>query len=90
MPRKQIDNTIFREKFKQLEEKEGLSLSEVAARTGWSCVDRRSGRRKPDSSRVARTLGLVAESGKHRDAITYENAVKLCKALHIDYCDAGV
>lgn len=79
------DNTPFRERFRELEEKEGLSLGEVAARCGWVQVTEE--RERCDSSRVARQLGLSKDSGKYRTQITQENALLLCKALHIDPVD---
>lgn len=85
-----ISNKIFRERFQQLAEDEGLSLAEIASRVGWEATDRRTKQRKPDSSRVARTLGLVAEGGTKREYISYENAVLLCRALHVDYWEVGV
>lgn len=79
------DNTPFRERFQLLEEKEGLTLGEVAARCGW--VQMKNGKERCDSSRVARQLGMVVDAGKIRTHVTEENAVLLCKALHIDPCD---
>jgi hypothetical protein len=85
-----IPNQPFRERFKLLEEREGLTLAEVAYRVGWVAKDSRNGNEKPDSSRVARTLGMVQENGRSRDAVSYDNAVLLCDALHIDYWEVGV
>jgi hypothetical protein len=82
-------NKMFRERFQLLEEREGLTSSELALRIGWLTTDR-SGRQKPDSSRVTRLLGLVKDNGKLREEISYDNAVILCNALHIEYTDAGV
>lgn len=85
-----VPNAIFREKFRKLEGLEDLTLAEVAHRIGWVAKDSRNGKVKPDSSRVARTLGIVAESGVTRTAMSYDNAVLMCRALHVDYYEAGV
>jgi hypothetical protein len=90
VPKTLIPNQVFREKFIDLEWQEGLTLAEVAYRCGWVAKDSRNGKEKPDSSRVARTLGLVEEQGKFRESMSYDNAVLLCQALHIDYWEAGV
>lgn len=79
------DNTPFRERYRELESKEGLSLGEVAARCGW--IQWKGDKERCDSSRVARQLGLALDSGKYRTLITEENAKLLCKALHIDPVD---
>lgn len=84
-----IDNTMFRERFQKLEQREGLTLANVAVRAGWENKDR-EGRMKPDSSRVARLLGMTPDGKRVRDRVSYDNAVLLCNALHIDYTDAGV
>lgn len=80
-----FDNTPFRERFLELEAKEGLSLGEVAARCEWTQM--KGGKERCDSSRVARQLGLAKDSGRYRDTITQENALVMCKALHIDPVD---
>lgn len=90
MARERFSNEIFRNKFKELQQKEDLSLAEIASRIGWETRDKKTGESKPDSSRVGRTLGLVSENGSKRQHVSYENAVLLCKALHIDYQDVGV
>lgn len=82
-----IPNEIFRHRYKDLEECEGLALSEVSERMGFIAYDKKTGRRKPDSSRVARMLGLAKDGQK---SVSYENAVALCDALHIEYTDANV
>jgi len=78
-------NAPFRERFLELEEKEGLSLGEVAARCGW--VQWKKGKERCDSTRVARQLGMAVDCGKIRTEVTAENALLLCKALHIDPVD---
>lgn len=90
MPKDRISNKVFRDTFEYLQETEDLTLAEIAARIGWQTKDRRTGDTKPDSSRVGRTLGMVAESGKKRESVTYDNAVLLCDALHLDYHDVGI
>jgi hypothetical protein len=47
-------------------------------------------RGEPDSMRVARTLGIRPSNGVYRQHISYNQAVELCKALHVDYVDIGV
>jgi hypothetical protein len=78
------DNAIFLKRFKELEAKEGLTLAEVASRIGWTAKDSRSKKEKPDSSRVARSLGMVKENGVYRSYVNYANATALSKALHLD------
>lgn len=85
-----FSNEIFRTRFLELQEKEGLTLAEVAQRINWDTVDKKTGGRKPDSSRVGRVLGLVFESGSKRQQVSYDNAVLLCRALHIDYHEIDV
>jgi len=80
------DNAPFRTRYKELEEKEGLSLTEVAARCGWLKVDE-DGKEKCDSSRVGRQLGLTKEGGKYRTEVNADVAKVFCDALHIDYTD---
>jgi hypothetical protein len=56
------------------------SLSMVARRIGWVSI-----RGQPQTSRVARTLGLMPDpdvvEGHRRSRIKYETAVMLCRAL---------
>ena len=72
------DNAIFRERFYKLEREESLTLAEVAIRCGWGTDT------KPDSSRVARQLGINKDCGEYRTEVTQQTAECLCKALHID------
>lgn len=90
MAKQFIPNELFRARFYELEERDGLSLAEVAYRCKWTAKDSRSGKEKPDSSRVARTLGMVKEAGRTRENMSYDNAVLLCKALHIEFTEVGV
>lgn len=80
-----VPNEPFRIEF----EKRGESLSMLARRIGW--VSRRG---QPQTSRVARALGLMPDSdvapGHHRARIKYETAVTLCRALDLDPVDVGV
>lgn len=82
----------FRERFEKLREKEELSLSEVAHRIGWTNrPSKLHPEGVPDTTRVARVLGIAPDhGGKHRVRISYENAVRFCRALHIDPFEAGV
>lgn len=88
MARSLISNERFRERYEELAEKEDLTLAEVAYRCGW--IAKSDTKEKPDSSRVARTLGLVQEQGAFRSHMSYDNAVLMCRALHIDYYEVGV
>lgn len=90
MPRERFSNEPFRLKFLEMQKKEDLTLAEIATRIGWETKDRKSGEAKPDSSRVGRTLGLVKENGACRQFVSYDNAVLLCQALHVDYHEIGV
>lgn len=85
-----VSNEAFRGKYQDLEVSEDLSLAELAVRLGWLTTDRKTKAKKPDSSRVGRTLGLVAENGKFRDNVNNDNAILLCRALHIDPIDVGL
>lgn len=90
MGKELIPNKPFREKYKLLEQREDLTLAEVAYRVGWVARDSRNGKEKPDSSRVARTLGMVKEQGQFRQGMSVDNASLLCKALHIDPWEVGI
>lgn len=85
-----ITNAMLRQRYQELEKKEGLTLAEVASRVGWVTKNRRNGGLKPDSSRVARSLGLVTENGKARENINNEHAALICRALHVDPVDCGL
>lgn len=76
----------FKRRFQELEQREDLTLAEVAGRLGW--IAKKSG--NPDTTRVARLLGITPERGAFREKISYENACRLCRVLHIDYVDVGV
>lgn len=84
-----IDNTVLRERYQALAKKEGLTMNVVAERLGWVTKDK-TGYQKPDSSRVARMLGVSIDNGKYRQTVAYHNAVEICKALHLDYTDVGI
>lgn len=83
-----VGNEVLRKKFEWLERREGLTLAEVAERIGW--ITRAKTGRKPDSSRVGRTLGVARENGKARTQISVENALKLADALHVDPVEMGL
>lgn len=85
-----VSNALLRERFQKLEAREGLTLADVAQRIGWETRDRRTGRLKPDSSRVAKSLGLVATNGEHRTELTENNAVTIGRALHLDPWEIGL
>lgn len=85
-----VPNALLRERFRKLEAREGLTLADVAQRIGWETRERRTGKLKPDSSRVARSLGLVAEGGEYRAELTENNAVAIARALHLDPWEIGL
>jgi hypothetical protein len=77
-----VDNTIFRERFEELEELTIYNLGRRIDVDGWS---------------LSRMLGLrLSKSGgkfpcsNYQTRIRYEYAVRLCNALDIDYREAGV
>lgn len=88
-----IPNDIFRKRFRELEKVDFITFADVAYRIGW-VTKSKNGVEKPDSSRVARTLGLVEETvrgeRKYRESMTVANALKLCEALHIDPWEVGL
>lgn len=84
-----VQNEVFRERYHQLERRGEIVLAEVAERMGFVTTDKK-GRRKPDSSRVARMLGLAKDGDNYRKSVSYDNAVALCDALHLDYTEVGV
>lgn len=84
-----IDNTLLRERFQRLEKIGEVNAAEVASRCGWETTNK-AGRRKPDSSRVVRALGLTPDNGKVRTEVTEEGAELLCRALHLDPWEVGL
>lgn len=85
-----ISNELLREKFLRQEKIGEVTAAEVAGRCGWEAPEKKTGRMKPDSSRVNRTLGVVAENGTFRTEITEESAVLLARALHLDPWEVGL
>lgn len=83
-----ISNEVFRKRYRQLEESEALTLGEVAYRCKW--ITKRRGIPKPDSSKTARVLGIVQENGAYREYISYDQAVLLAEALHLDFTELGI
>jgi len=64
----------------------GVSTSELARRLGWV---------RPDSSRVARQLGILSNvdsTGRSyvRETTSYERALEICEALGIDPVDVDL
>jgi len=84
-----VSNAILREKFQRQERLGEVTAAEVAGRCGWESKEK-SGRKKPDSSRVNRTLGIVAEAGEFRTEVTEDSAILLCRALHVDPWEVGL
>jgi hypothetical protein len=91
---KRISNERFRERYEYLARTEDLTFADLAYRIGWVTRCSRTGNEKPDSSRVARTLGLVEETVRGvkrcRDYVSYKNALVFCEALHIDPWEVGL
>lgn len=91
---KRIPNDTFRDRYQYLERTEFLTFAELAFRVGWVTVCSRTGKEKPDSSRVGRMLGLVEESvqgvKKLRTHVSQKNALILCEGLHIDPWEVGL
>lgn len=85
-----VPNDPLRERFQALHDRDGLSLHELAKRVGWI----RQYDRRPDSMRVARTLGLAPTRSRGRDQvrrqISYSTAVRFAEALDLDPYEAGV
>lgn len=88
----QVPVAPFRDRYRLLEAREGLTLGEVAMRLGWT---RKRGT-EGDTTRAGRALGVTPESYDltdspvYREAVEYDTAVKLCDALHIDYFELGL
>ncbi len=71
-------------KLQQALKRSGLSKSELARRMNWM-------RTKPDVHRVNQYFGFERLSnGEKRKKVTYEVAVKLCKALNSSPIDLGI
>lgn len=72
----------------------GLTLGEIAVRLGWMRRDAKHRHPIGDESRLRRRLGLrpTTSKGKHQTSryITYETAVKIARAAHIDPVDIGL
>lgn len=85
-----ISNEFLREKFLRMEKIGEVTAAEVASRCKWESPEKKTGRRKPDSSRVNRTLGIVPEAGEFRTEVTEEAAELLCRALHVDPWEVGL
>jgi hypothetical protein len=62
----------------------GISKSELARRMNWM-------RTRPDVHRVNQYLGLeTLSNGEKRKRVSYETAVKLCKAMNSSPFDLGI
>lgn len=92
----------FRERFLALQAQGEMTLSDLCIYVGWiyrpqpsrlQAERRRPGSVKPDTSRASRTLGLRQRPGRNHGEqchVTYEQALKLCRALGMDPHEAGV
>ena len=90
-----VDLEPLRARFLELESNNLMSRTELARALGWyrepSSGNQRSHRYHglvPDTGRVTRVLGL--KSGHPKRQVSYDNAVRLCRALHLDPVDVGV
>lgn len=90
-----VDLEPLRARFLELESNDLISRTELARVLGWyrepSSGNQRSQRHHglvPDTGRVTRVLGL--KSGQSKRHVSYDNAVRLCRALHLDPVDVGV
>jgi hypothetical protein len=85
----------FRERFLQLTAN-GTTASDIAERLGWTLGGSATRPGNPDVVRVKRAVGLMAYEPGHgrprrfKERITYEMAVQLAEALHMDPHEAGV
>jgi hypothetical protein len=92
-----VDNTPLREKFYELVAK-GESISEIAARGGWTRPDGTYRGPRGDGAPLKRALGIMPNhtdsNGKHYS--TYAKCVRpataerLCRALNVDPYEVGV
>lgn len=97
--RDQVPNDGLRAEFQRRKRTEDLSLAEVARRCGWERKRSRASRgnpeqRVPDSSRVARYLGINTYNSRgktfRRRHINYDEAVLLAEAIGADPVDVGL
>jgi hypothetical protein len=92
----QVPNDGLRAEFQRRKRTEDLSLAEVARRCGWDRQRSQAsrGKRVPDSSRVARYLGINTYNSrgyrKRRSHINYDEAVLLAEAIGADPVDVGL
>jgi hypothetical protein len=80
-------------RFRQLEEREGLTATELAERLGRYRSDR--GKRRPDGDWAMVTLGLKREPQRNggravRYTIRDEAAIELGRAMHLDPQELGL
>jgi hypothetical protein len=86
-----VSNEPLRERFRQLQRVYGISASDICKEMGWTRADH-----GPDTSRLMRTLGLSPHYGTKRASnrlqafCSYDQAVRLCRALDMDPFEAGV
>ncbi len=83
-----IDVAPFREAF----ERSDISLRTVAERCGWmrSATERGRTVRRGDDGRARRVLGMMPDHGGYQRQMTYEMAVRLCRAMDLEPVDMGV
>lgn len=86
-----VPNEVFRERFLELGEREGLTAAQLGARLGWFNNRRADQGEYGDTTRVLRALGLRPEAGgEARRFVQYETAVVLARALDLDPVDVGI
>jgi hypothetical protein len=92
-----VDNAPLREKFYELVEK-GESISEIAARGGWTRPDESYHGPRGDGAPLKRALGIMPNhtgyNGKHYTSfakcVRPATAERLCRALNVDPYEVGV
>jgi hypothetical protein len=92
-----VPNRALRERLVSLTERGEFTISEVASGAGYT-----DSRGHPDIQRLKRQLGITKSSSRRRDSsggrilyyadsIDYETAVRLCRAMGIEYpAEVGV
>lgn len=84
----------FQEAFRRQQKLGALSARELAERLGW--MRNTAGKSTGDATKALRYLGLAPQrcghSGKltRRKRVSYENAVKLARALNLDPFECGI
>lgn len=82
----------LRMRFLQLERRYGTTSADIARELGWT--RKKNGRAQLDSPRVRRALGLTDRTRQGarvaQEYVSYDQAVRLARALDMDPFEAGV